>query len=55
MPKEAVVPELAAWYQHQGLTALIFDSHGIGASDVEPRCDVSARLVLAKRTYDANI
>ncbi|KAF1838973.1 alpha/beta-hydrolase [Decorospora gaudefroyi] len=39
MPKEAVVPELAAWFQARDVTALVFDSHGIGASDGEPRCD----------------
>ena len=55
MPKEAVVAELAAWYQQQGLTALIFDGRGIGASDGEPRLDVSVRQILAKLTRDVNI
>lgn len=41
MPKEAVVPELAAWFQEKGVNALIFDTRGIGDSDGEPRCDVS--------------
>lgn len=41
MPKDVVLPEIAEWYQKRGFTALIFDTYGIGASDGEPRCDVS--------------
>lgn len=41
MPKDVVVPDIAEWYQKHGFTALIFDTYGIGASDGEPRHDVS--------------
>lgn len=41
MPKDVVVPDIAEWYQKRGFTALIFDTFGIGASDGEPRHDVS--------------
>jgi alpha/beta superfamily hydrolase len=41
MPKDVVVPDIAEWYQQRGVTALIFDTYGIGASDGEPRHDVS--------------
>jgi hypothetical protein len=39
MPKEAVVPEIGAWYQAHGVTALVYDTHGIGSSDGYPRFD----------------
>ncbi|KAH7086123.1 peptidase S15 [Paraphoma chrysanthemicola] len=39
MPKDVVVPDIAEWYQQRGLTALIFDTYGIGASEGEPRHD----------------
>jgi hypothetical protein len=55
MPKEAVVPELAVWYQERGLTALVFDTHGIGSSDGEPRCDVSVPVITVRFTSCANI
>jgi hypothetical protein len=41
MPKDVVVPDIAEWYQKRGFTALIFDTFGIGASDGEPRHEVS--------------
>lgn len=41
MPKDVVVPEIAEWYHKRGFTALIFDTYSIGASDGEPKCDVS--------------
>lgn len=45
MPKEAVVPDLAAWYQKHGVNALVYDTHGIGSSDGEPRFDVSFQML----------
>ena len=49
MPKDVVVPDLAEWYQHRGFTALIFDTYGIGASDGEPRHDVSRPGIYMRR------
>lgn len=53
MPKDVVVPDVAQWYRKRGFTALVFDGFGIGASDGEPRNDVSRkelRLTLYKTT-----
>lgn len=46
MPKEVVVPDLAEWYQKRGFSALIFDTYSIGASDGEPRNDVSVIVLI---------
>lgn len=45
MPKDVVVPDIAEWYRKRGFTALIFDTFGIGASDGEPRHDVSCIIL----------
>jgi alpha/beta superfamily hydrolase len=37
MPKEAVLPDLAKWFQENGISCLLYDPRGIGASDGEPR------------------
>ena len=51
MPKDvADLPEICEWYQKRGFTALIFDTYGIGASDGEPRCDVSDMPILCYRS-----
>jgi fermentation-respiration switch protein FrsA (DUF1100 family) len=40
------LPDIAAWFQNQGLTVLLFDTRTIGASDGEPRNDIKpAKLV----------
>lgn len=36
-PKEILLPDVAAWFQQQGITALLYDSRTIGASDGQPR------------------
>ena len=41
MPKDAILPDIAKWFQEQGITCLLCDPRGIGASDGEPRNDVS--------------
>jgi alpha/beta superfamily hydrolase len=41
MPKEAILPDIAKWFQEHGITCLLYDPCGIGASDGEPRNDVS--------------
>lgn len=41
MPKDAILPDIAKWFQEHGITCLLFDPRGIGASDGEPRNDVS--------------
>ncbi|KAL7945271.1 Alpha/Beta hydrolase protein [Trichoderma barbatum] len=43
MPKDASVPDIAMWFQEHGITCLIYDPRGIGASDGEIRNDVDAR------------
>ncbi|KAH8731287.1 Alpha/Beta hydrolase protein [Phaeosphaeriaceae sp. PMI808] len=39
-PKEILLPDIALWFQQQGLTVLLFDTRTIGASDGEPRNDI---------------
>ena len=41
MPKDAILPDIAKWFQEHGITCLLCDPRGIGASDGEPRNDVS--------------
>jgi hypothetical protein len=41
MPKDAILPDLAKWFQGRGITCLLYDPCGLGASDGEPRNDVS--------------
>jgi hypothetical protein len=41
MPKDAILPDIAKWFQEHGITCLLYDPSGIGASDGEPRNDVS--------------
>ena len=41
MPKDAILPDIAKWFQGHGITCLLYDPAGIGASDGEPRNDVS--------------
>jgi dienelactone hydrolase len=41
MPKDAILPDIAKWFQEHGITCLLYDPCGIGASDGEPRNDVS--------------
>jgi hypothetical protein len=41
MPKDAILPDIAKWFQEHGITCLLYDPRGIGASDGEPRNDVS--------------
>ena len=41
MPKDAILPDIAKWFQEHGVTCLLCDPCGIGASDGEPRNDVS--------------
>ncbi|GJN75634.1 hypothetical protein PLICBS_009739 [Purpureocillium lilacinum] len=43
MPKDAILPDIAKWFQEQGITCLLCDPRGIGASDGEPRNDIDAR------------
>ena len=51
MQKDVVVPDIAEWYQQRGVTALIFDTFGIGASEGEPRHDVSRSGIYVRRPY----
>ncbi len=51
MPKDVVVPDIAEWYQQRGVTALIFDTYGIGTSEGEPRHDVSRLDIYMRRLY----
>ena len=44
MPKDAILPDIAKWFQGQGITCLLCDPRGIGASDGEPRNDVSSAI-----------
>lgn len=41
MPKDAILPDIAKWFQEHGITCFLYDPRGIGASDGEPRNDVS--------------
>lgn len=34
------MPDIAVWYQQQGITVLLYDTRTIGASDGEPRNDI---------------
>ncbi|KAF7166599.1 hypothetical protein CNMCM5623_000194 [Aspergillus felis] len=45
-PKEILLPDVAVWFQQQGVTVLLYDNRCIGASEGEPRNDVKpAKLV----------
>ncbi|KAK3371335.1 Alpha/Beta hydrolase protein [Lasiosphaeria ovina] len=39
-PKDANLPDIARWFQEQGITTLLYDPRGIGASEGEPRNEV---------------
>ncbi|KAJ5197590.1 Alpha/Beta hydrolase protein [Penicillium cf. viridicatum] len=39
MPKDAMLPDLAKWFQEPGIITLLFDPRGLGASDGHPRND----------------
>ena len=54
MPKDAILPDLAKWFQGHDVTCLIYDPVGLGASDGEPRNDVSSENLL-RRPRDSNI
>lgn len=41
MPKEAMLPDIAKWFQEKDITVLLYDPASIGASDGEPRNNVS--------------
>lgn len=41
MPKDAMLPDLAKWFQEPRITTLLFDPRGLGASNGHPRNDVS--------------
>ncbi|GAM36834.1 hypothetical protein TCE0_018f06242 [Talaromyces pinophilus] len=43
MPKDAILPDIAKWFQEHGITCLLYDPRGIGASDGQPRNDIDAR------------
>jgi hypothetical protein len=36
-----LLPDVAAWFQQQGVTSLLYDNRAIGVSDGEPRNDVN--------------
>lgn len=42
MPKDAIIPDICKWFQERDITCLAWDPRGIGASDGEPRNDVSS-------------
>ncbi|KAL4770597.1 DltD N-terminal domain protein [Aspergillus nidulans var. acristatus] len=52
MPKDAILPDIAKWFQEHGITCLLYDPRGIGASDGEPRNDIDARQQ-AEHLHDA--
>lgn len=39
-PKDANLPDIARWFQEHGITTLLYDPRGIGASEGEPRNEV---------------
>ncbi|KAH7009245.1 Alpha/Beta hydrolase protein [Microdochium trichocladiopsis] len=39
-PKDANLPDIAKWFQEHGITVLLYDPRGIGASEGEPRNEV---------------
>jgi alpha/beta superfamily hydrolase len=41
MPKDASLPDIGVWFQEHDITCLLYDPRGIGASDGQPRNDVS--------------
>lgn len=41
MPKDALLPDIAKWFQERDITCLLCDPRSIGTSDGEPRNDVS--------------
>ncbi|KAI0097582.1 Alpha/Beta hydrolase protein [Nemania sp. FL0031] len=43
MPKDAILPDIAKWFQEHGITCFLYDPRGIGASDGEPRNEIDAR------------
>ncbi|KAI0975859.1 Alpha/Beta hydrolase protein [Xylaria arbuscula] len=52
MPKDAILPDIARWFQEHGITCFLYDPVGIGASDGEPRNDIDARRQ-AEHLHDA--
>ena len=40
MPKDALLPDIATWFQERDITVFLYDPRGIGASGGEPRNDV---------------
>ncbi|KAH6632522.1 Alpha/Beta hydrolase protein [Chaetomium tenue] len=42
-PKEANLPDIARWFQEHGVTTLLYDPRGIGASEGEPRNEIDPR------------
>ncbi|GKT45838.1 polyketide transferase FFUJ_12241 [Colletotrichum spaethianum] len=42
-PKDANLPDIARWFQEHGITILLYDPRGIGASEGEPRNEVDPR------------
>ncbi|KAL4881201.1 alpha/beta-hydrolase [Aspergillus karnatakaensis] len=52
MPKDAILPDIAKWFQEHGITILLYDPRGIGASDGEPRNEIDARQQ-AEHLHDA--
>ncbi|KAK3374836.1 Alpha/Beta hydrolase protein [Podospora didyma] len=42
-PKDANLPDIARWFQEHGITTLLYDPRGIGASEGEPRNEVDPR------------
>ncbi|KAJ4351219.1 uncharacterized protein N0V89_006558 [Didymosphaeria variabile] len=52
MPKDAILPDLAKWFQEHGITTFLYDPKGIGRSGGEPRNDIDARN-MAEHLHDA--
>ncbi|KAJ4293293.1 hypothetical protein N0V90_008575 [Kalmusia sp. IMI 367209] len=52
MPKDAILPDIAKWFQEKGITAFLYDPRGIGASGGEPRNDIDPRQ-MAEHLHDA--
>lgn len=45
-PKELILNPVAAWFQHHGLTVLVYDPRTVGESDGEPRSDLDQRKLI---------